>query len=483
MIQNNGKILIVDDDAEVLLAAELVLKRRFATVVTACTPASIELLLSQHAFDVILLDMNFTAGATSGDEGIHWLKTSQRLAPDAKVVLMTAYGGVDEAVRAMREGATDFVVKPWDNARLVATVSAAAQLARADSEIRQLRGRARTLNELGAASDYIVGDGMRQVLADIEKVARTDANVLITGENGTGKELVARAIHQRSLRHAAPFVGVDLGAISESLFESELFGHKKGAFTDAREDRAGRFEAAAGGTLFLDEIGNLSLPMQAKLLGALATMTVTRVGTDKPVSVDARVLCATNLTAEQLRDPERFRPDLLYRINTIEIHIPPLRERPADIALLVAHFARHYARKYGRAELAIPAEVMARPAAVPLARQCARAEACGGTCRDHERERQLPAGRHRAGAGRARAARGRGHGHTESRRAGKAGHPAGHQPLPGQPDARGAGTGAGSHHAVSQDGPPWARIISVSTSSCGCCCWPPACASRYGAGR
>jgi DNA-binding NtrC family response regulator len=360
MNQNNSKILIVDDDAEVLLAAELVLKRRFATVVTACTPASIEMLLSQHAFDVILLDMNFTAGATSGDEGIHWLKTSQRLAPDAKVVLMTAYGGVDEAVRAMREGATDFVVKPWDNARLVATVSAAAQLARADSEIRQLRGRARTLNELGAASDYILGDGMRQVLADVDKVARTDANVLITGENGTGKELVARAIHQRSLRHAAPFVGVDLGAITESLFESELFGHKKGAFTDAREDRAGRFEAAAGGTLFLDEIGNLSLPMQAKLLGALATMTVTRVGTDKPVAVDARVLCATNLTAGQLRDPERFRPDLLYRINTIEIHIPPLRERPADIALLVTHFARHYARKYGRPELTIPTDVMAR---------------------------------------------------------------------------------------------------------------------------
>jgi two-component system response regulator HydG len=360
MIQNNSKILIVDDDAEVLLAAELVLKRRFATVVTACTPASIELLLTQHAFDVILLDMNFTAGATSGDEGIHWLKTSQRLAPDAKVVLMTAYGGVDEAVRAMREGATDFVVKPWDNAKLVATVSAAAQLARADREIRQLRGRARTLNELGAASDDIVGEGMRQVLADVEKVARTDANVLITGENGTGKELVARAIHQRSLRSAAAFVGVDLGAITESLFESELFGHKKGAFTDAREDRAGRFEAAAGGTLFLDEIGNLSLTMQAKLLGALATMTVTRVGADKPVSVDARVLCATNLDREQLRDPERFRPDLLYRINTIEIHIPPLRERPGDIALLATHFARHYARKYGRAELGIPAEAMAR---------------------------------------------------------------------------------------------------------------------------
>ncbi|MEJ0099990.1 MAG: sigma-54 dependent transcriptional regulator [Pseudomonadota bacterium] len=360
MVQNDGKILIVDDDAEVLLAAELVLKRRFATVVTACTPASIELLLSQHGFDVILLDMNFTAGATSGDEGIHWLKRALQLAPESKVVLMTAYGGVDEAVRAMREGATDFVVKPWDNARLVATVAAAANLARTDRELRQLRGRARTLNELGSAGDFILGDGMHQVLADIEKVARTDANVLITGENGTGKELVARAIHRRSLRHEAPFVGVDLGAITESLFESELFGHKKGAFTDAREDRAGRFEAAGTGTLFLDEIGNLSLTMQAKLLGALSTMTVTRVGADKPIPIEARVICATNLGAEQLRNREHFRPDLLYRINTIEIQIPPLRERPADIALLVAHFARQYARKYGRAELVIPEAAMAR---------------------------------------------------------------------------------------------------------------------------
>jgi DNA-binding NtrC family response regulator len=218
------------------------------------------------------------------------------------------------------------------------------------------------LNELGAPRDFIVGQngGMRQVLADIEKVARTDANVLITGENGTGKELVARAIHQRSLRHEAAFVGVDLGAITETLFESELFGHKKGAFTDAREDRAGRFEAAAGGTLFLDEIGNLSLTMQAKLLGALATMKVTRVGSDKPVTVDARVICATNLTATQLRDPEKFRPDLLYRINTIEIHIPALRERAADIPLLVNHYAQLYARKYGRAELAVPDATMAR---------------------------------------------------------------------------------------------------------------------------
>ncbi len=356
-----GQILIVDDDAEVLLAAELVLKRHFARVITACTPASIELLLQQNAVDVILLDMNFTAGATSGEEGLHWLQAAQRLAPEAKVVLMTAYGGVDEAVNAMRAGAADFVIKPWDNAKLVATVSSVARLARADREVAQLRGRQRVLNEAQVrAGDRIIGEdgGLRQVVADIDKVADTDANVLITGENGTGKELVARAIHRRSQRAAQSFVSVDLGAITEALFESELFGHRKGAFTDAREDRAGRFEAASGGTLFLDEIGNLSLAMQAKLLGALETMTVTRVGADRPVRVDARVICATNLAPAQLREPQRFRPDLLYRINTIEIDIPPLRERQGDIALLVEHYARHFARKYGRGDPHIDARTL-----------------------------------------------------------------------------------------------------------------------------
>jgi two-component system, NtrC family, response regulator HydG len=278
-------------------------------------------------------------------------------------VLMTAYGGVNEAVHAMREGAADFVVKPWDNAKLVATVSAVARLSRADREVKQLRGQQRALNDLGARdAERIVGQtgGMRQVVADIEKVARTDANVLITGENGTGKELVARAIHRHSLRHEQPFVSVDLGAITETLFESELFGHRKGAFTDAREDRAGRFEAANGGTLFLDEIGNLSLAMQAKLLGALETMMVSRVGSDKLIRVDARVICATNLSPRELRDPERFRQDLLYRINTIEIRIPPLRERAEDIPLLVTHYAQHYARKYGRPALSIPAGALVR---------------------------------------------------------------------------------------------------------------------------
>ena len=356
-------ILIVDDDSEVLLAAELVLKKAFQGVVTTSDPSQIRRLLAQRAFDVILLDMNFSAGATSGQEGLDWLKTAQSLAPDTKVILMTAYGGVEAAVSAMREGAADFVVKPWDNAKLVATVSAVSKLARADREVASLRRRQRTLNEyLGQDSEQIVGNSpaLREVLTSIAKVAATDANVLILGENGTGKELVARAVHRQSLRREQAFISVDLGAISESLFESELFGHRKGAFTDAREDRAGRFEVAAGGTLFLDEIGNLSLPMQAKLLGALESMTVTRVGSDRPVKIDARVICATNLAAEQLRTPSRFRQDLLYRINTIEIQVPPLRERADDIPAIAAHYAQLYARKYNRPELRFDAAALGR---------------------------------------------------------------------------------------------------------------------------
>ncbi len=346
-------ILIVDDDSEVLLAAELVLKKAFETVVTASDPARIEELLGQRAFDVILLDMNFSAGATSGQEGLHWLKRAQALAPETKVILMTAYGGIEAAVNAIREGAADFVVKPWDNAKLVVTVSAVSRLARADREVANLRHRQRTLNEyLGQDFERIVGDspGLRQVLASIQKVAGTDANVLILGENGTGKELVARAIHRQSLRRDQVFISVDLGAIAESLFESELFGHRRGAFTDAREDRAGRFEVASGGTLFLDEIGNLSLQMQAKLLGALESRTVTRVGTDRPIKVDARMICATNLSQGELRSPARFRQDLLYRINTIEIVVPPLRERVEDIPAIAMHYAQLYARKYNKPE-------------------------------------------------------------------------------------------------------------------------------------
>ena len=276
---------------------------------------------------------------------------------------MTAYGGVEAAVNAIRKGATDFVVKPWDNAKLIATVSSVARLSHADREVASLRRQQRSLNEyIGQELDRIVGaaPGLRQMLASITKVARTEASVLIVGENGTGKELAARAIHSQSLRSDRVFVSVDLGALSESLFESELFGHRKGAFTDAREDRAGRFETANGGTLFLDEIGNLSLQMQAKLLGALETMMISRLGSDRPIRIDARVICATNLRAEELRDPARFRQDLLYRINTIEIRVPPLRERIEDVPLLVAHYAVLYARRYGKPEPRFDATALER---------------------------------------------------------------------------------------------------------------------------
>ncbi len=356
-------VLIVDDDPEVLLAAELVLKKSFQTVATAAAPTEIKQMLGQRAFDVILLDMNFSAGATSGQEGLHWLKTIRKLAPDTKIIFVTAYGGVEAAVNAMREGAADFVVKPWDNAKLVATVSAVSRLARADREVAALRRRQRTLNEyLGQEVDPIIGQsgGIKQVLGNIAKVAATDASVLVLGENGTGKELVARAIHGQSLRRDQTFISVDLGAITESLFESELFGHRKGAFTDAREDRAGRFEVAAGGTLFLDEIGNLSLPMQAKLLGALETQTVSRVGSDRPIKVDIRLICATNLAPAELRTPSRFRQDLLYRINTIEIHVPPLRDRKEDIPTIAQHYARIYARKYKKTEPVFDREALDR---------------------------------------------------------------------------------------------------------------------------
>ncbi len=361
-------LLIVDDDPEVLLAAELVLKKHFPSVTTTPDPRRIPELLGQRGFDVILLDMNFSAGKTSGEEGLSWLRRAQSIAPETQVILMTAYGGIEAAVNAMREGAADFVVKPWDNAKLIATVSSVSKLARADREVANLRRRQRSLNEYATRGlDAIVGNspGLRQVLASIDKVAATDANVLVLGENGTGKELVARAIHRQSLRNDQAFVSVDLGAIAETLFESELFGHRKGAFTDAREDRAGRFEVATGGTLFLDEIGNLSLQMQAKLLGALETMTITRVGSDKPIKVDARVICATNMTPEGLRDAARFRQDLLYRINTIEIRVPPLRERAEDIPLIATHYAALYARKYNKPELRLDAQCMERLKSYP----------------------------------------------------------------------------------------------------------------------
>jgi len=364
----NVRVLVVDDDPQILRACRLILKQQFAQVETLERPADLAPRLEAQDFDVVLLDMNFAPGATNGSEGMHWLGIAQRSAPRTKVILMTAYGGVDTAVGAMRHGASDFVIKPWDNARLIASVTAAARLARTDRELHRLQDRQQVLEADATAEQHaLVGHSpaFTALMAQIGKVAATDAAVLIIGENGTGKELVARAIHRQSQRAARGFVGVDLGALSESLFESELFGHRKGAFTDAREDRAGRFEVATGGTLFLDEIGNLSLQMQAKLLGALETRRVARVGSDREIPVDVRVICATNLGERELRDPAHFRQDLLYRINTIELKIPPLRERPGDIPLLAEHFAGIYSRKYGKPRLRIDAAAMDRLRAWP----------------------------------------------------------------------------------------------------------------------
>ncbi|HZF29493.1 MAG TPA: sigma-54 dependent transcriptional regulator [Gammaproteobacteria bacterium] len=352
----SGSILIVDDDADVLLTAELVLKTEFRRVATESDPRRLAAALRER-FDVVLLDMNFSPGMTSGQEGVDCLRTIVRLSPDTKVIFMTAYGGVETAVKAIKEGASDFIVKPWDNEKLVATVGATLRFSQAAQTVKDLEAKRRELSRYTAApAAEIVGDSppIARLLGDIDKVARTDAAVLILGENGTGKELVARAIHRASARADGPFVQVDLGAIPESLFESELFGHKRGAFTDAKDDRAGRFEIAAGGTLFLDEIGNLSLPLQAKLLGVLQTGAVTRMGTDTPIRVDARIVSATNVARDDLLDKQRFRQDLLYRINTIEIHVPPLRERTDDIPLLIDHYAQRFARKYGKMLAPVP---------------------------------------------------------------------------------------------------------------------------------
>jgi len=344
-----GKILIVDDDADVLQAARLLLKKRAQLVHIEKHPQQSPLLLKNESYDDILLDMNFTRDVSSGREGFFWLDKTLELDPSAVVILITAFGDVEMAVQAIKAGATDFVLKPWQNEKLLATLAAAMKLRASRMETNQLKSRQRALlaDANQKYSDFVGSSAaMRQVFGTIDKVARTDANVLILGENGTGKELVARALHRQSKRRDEVFVSVDMGAISENLFESELFGHVKGAFTDAKEDRAGRLEVASGGTLFLDEIGNLSLPLQAKLLTVLQRREVTRVGSNKPTPIDVRLICATNMPVYDMVRESTFRQDLLYRVNTVEIRLPPLRDRLDDIPLLADHFLDMYARKY-----------------------------------------------------------------------------------------------------------------------------------------
>lgn len=344
-----GKILIIDDDEDVLLAAKMLLKKHAKEVLIEKNPKKIPFLLNNDTFDIILLDMNFSKDITSGKEGFYWLEQILEKDPHAVVILITAFGDVEMAVKALKAGATDFVLKPWQNEKLLATLSSATRLKKSYREVDQLKQTKKTLQEdSNLAFKDIIGNSpqIQEIFKVIDKVAATDANVLILGENGTGKELIARAIHQKSNRRDNVFIGVDMGAITETLFESELFGHKKGAFTDAKEDRAGRFEVAHEGTLFLDEIGNLSMPLQSKLLTALQQRTVTRIGTHQPIEVDIRLICATNMPLYDMVQENEFRQDLLYRINTVEINLPPLRERPEDVPLLADHFVKQYSNKY-----------------------------------------------------------------------------------------------------------------------------------------
>jgi DNA-binding NtrC family response regulator len=359
--QKFGRCLIVDDDPDILLSARLLLRDTFREVVALQAPEEALAAMDSELPDVILLDANFGRGATNAAEGFQWLGEILKHDPQAVVVMITAHGGVNIAVEAMKRGATDFVSKPWSNERLLATVRTAAALRTSRKEVVTERKRSAAVVAPPAGGETpLLGAsaGMQRVYSLVERAAPTEANVLILGENGTGKELVARELHRRSRRGEGVLVSVDLGAVAENLFESELFGHVKGAFTDARGDRIGRLQAAHGGTLFLDEVGNLPLHLQPKLLTALEQRQVIPVGSNKPVPIDVRVIAATNLPPERLADENLFRQDLLFRLNTVEIELPPLRERPEDVPVLVDHYVALYAKKYGKPVRRIPDEVM-----------------------------------------------------------------------------------------------------------------------------
>ncbi|HEY9555052.1 sigma-54-dependent transcriptional regulator [Allosphingosinicella sp.] len=355
-----ARCIVVDDDPDILLSARLLLRDLFEEVAAFQSPDEALAAMHEGLPDVILLDANFGRGATNAAEGFHWLGEILKRDPEAVVVMITAHGGVQIAVEAMKRGATDFVSKPWSNERLLATVRTAAALRNSREAASTERKRAVAISApVSGGETPLLGrsPSIARVFSLIERAAPTEANVLILGENGTGKELVARELHNHSRRADGVMVSVDLGAVAENLFESELFGHVKGAFTDARGDRIGRLQAADGGTLFLDEVGNLPLHLQPKLLTALEQRQVIPVGSNKPVSIDIRVIAATNLPPERLADESLFRQDLLFRLNTVEIELPPLRERREDILLLVDHFVALYSKKYGKPERALPNDV------------------------------------------------------------------------------------------------------------------------------
>ncbi|MGB3590736.1 MAG: sigma-54 dependent transcriptional regulator [Nonlabens sp.] len=344
MLLKNANILIIDDDEDVLVALRLLLKSRVNQVVTNKNPNNILNLMKATRFDLVILDMNFNGLVNTGNEGIFWLNKIKQSYPDMLLILITAYADIDLAIKSLKRGATDFMVKPWKNDKLLAGITEVLKEKNSTSTKRIASHTAKT---------QIIGDSesMQDVFMKIEKVAPTDANILILGENGTGKELVAQSIHEKSLRKDGPFIKVDVGSLTESLFESELFGYKKGAFTDAREDRKGRFEAANGGTLFLDEIGNITLRQQARLLSVLQNRKVIPLGSNTPVPIDIRLLCATNVDLSQLADEGKFRKDLIYRINTVDITIPALRNRGEDIILLANHYVNYYTQQYGKPKM------------------------------------------------------------------------------------------------------------------------------------
>ena len=343
-----GKILIVDDNEDVLFALNLLLEPYAEKIKVTTTPERVEHFMHTFQPDIILLDMNFSRDVVSGQEGFDCLRQILQIDPQAVVIFMTAYSDTDKAVRAIKAGATDFIPKPWEKEKLLATLSSGMKLRRSQCEVSLLKEQVEALSDGNGTDERIIGESaaMREVFDTVEKLRDTDANILILGENGTGKDVIARLLYRHSPRCGKPFVTIDLGSIPEQLFESELFGYEKGAFTDARKAKAGRMEVATGGTLFLDEIGNLSLPMQAKLLTAIEKRQINRLGSTQATPIDVRLICATNADIRQLVEEGRFRQDLLYRINTIELHIPPLRQRGDDILLLADYFLQRYARKY-----------------------------------------------------------------------------------------------------------------------------------------
>jgi two-component system, NtrC family, response regulator HydG len=355
------KVLIVDDNEDILLALKLLLKPFASVLIAEKDPEKIYAHIQSQMFDVVFLDMNYSKDTTSGQEGFFWLKEILKLDHKAVVILITAYGDVDTAVRAIKEGATDFVLKPWQNEKLIATFNSAVMLRESRDELEKIKSKQNYINQISSAGlNEIIGisEPMKKLFTTTQKVADTEANILILGENGTGKELVARALHKNSKRAKEVFISVDIGSLSHSLFESELFGYVKGAFTDAKEDRPGRFELASGGTLFLDEIGNLPLELQSKLLTVIQNKEVFRVGSSKGQSIDIRLICATNIPIYEKVAANKFRQDLLYRINTVEIHLPPLSKRAGDIPILAEHFLSIYKTKYNKPDLIIDPATM-----------------------------------------------------------------------------------------------------------------------------